>query len=233
MKKILLLVALAAFAFSASAQRAESRMFSFRKADQPVTFGIRAGVNFSGVADKSTDSDFNNFFNRTKTGFNVGLNMDVPILTSFYIQTGLYFTTKGGRYQESARELYEVKATLNPMYLELPVYASWRLDCSKHTQIQVNIGPYFGVAVGGKAKYSEKSEKLDYSESEKEPLFGKDAILRRGDIGLGVGAGITVHKIYLGFNYSFGFNNLVKDVDDSVWYKFRNRNFTIQTGFNF
>lgn len=234
MKKILLVVAFAAFAVSASAQRAESRMFSFRKAEQPITFGIRAGVNFSGIADNNDE------FDKTKTGFNVGLNMDLPIFQSFYVQTGLYFTTKGAKYESDKNKNYWYKDQINPMYLELPIYASWRLDVSEYTQLQVNIGPYFAVGVGGKYKWSEGGDSWDYEDSGKESLFGKKSELeypmRRGDVGLGLGAGITVHKIYLGFTYSFGFNNLLRNSDgykDASNDKFRNRNFTIQVGFNF
>lgn len=231
MKKLLLLVALASFATSASAQ---SSVFSFRKPDKPVTVGVRAGVNFSGIIDNNEE------FDKTKTGFNVGVNLDLPIVQSLYIQTGLYFTTKGAKTEQKANDKYWDKAQINPMYLELPLNLSWRLDASEYTQFQVNIGPYFAVGMGGKYKVDKGGSESTVNELVKQPLFSNKSDLaypmRRGDIGLGVGAGVTIHKIYLGFNYSFGFKNLWKNTDANQYadrIKFKNRNFTIQVGYNF
>ena len=238
MKKFLLAILLAAFATGASAQqryyRHDNRVFSFRKAEQPVSFGVRVGVNFSGIADH------NDYFDKTRTGFNVGANMDLPIFQSLYLQTGLYFQSKGAKSgkAKSVGEINMLEDRINPCYLELPIYASWRLDCSKDIQLQVNVGPYFAVGLGGNYKLTSNNG------SETTPLFrdkDQDLYLRRGDIGLGIGGGISVYHVFIGVNYSFGFNNLLKNSVGSETVvegskrdvRFRNRNFTIQAGFNF
>lgn len=244
MKKFLLVILLAAFATGASAQRYyrhDNPVFSFRKAEQPVSFGVRVGVNFAGIADNNKD------FDKTRTGFNVGASMDLPIFQSLYLQSGLYFTTKGAKVgkPKSSGDLNWFEGRINPCYLELPIYASWRLDFSKNIQLQVNVGPYFAVGLGGNYKWSSgvsqtvNGETLSVEDSGKEPLFrakGNYYHLRRGDIGLGIGGGLTFYHVFVGVNYSFGFNNLKKDLNDGSnldGLKFRNRNFTIQAGFNF
>ena len=228
MKKILFILVCAACAFNASAQRASSSsttFFSTEKAEQSVTFGIRVGMNSSNMqfsGEDDSDSPDN------KIGFNAGVSVDIPMLQSLYLQTGLYYTTKGYKVEENdGDEKYTTKAT--PSYLEIPVMASYRYDFSDNAQLQVNFGPYFAYGIGGKYKeeWSYKGEK----EEEKEDLFGKDKYLTRFDAGLGIGAGFTYSKFFFGLNYQFGLSNILQDAKDG--YSVKNKNLSISIGYNF
>ena len=134
--------------FGASAQRASSSstsFFSTEKADQGVTWGIRGGLNLSnmkisdGSSSESADS---------KPGFNIGVSVDIPLLQSLYLQSGLYYTTKGYKYSEEYdREKDEVKVT--PQYLELPIskHSIFRHDnfigCFSADKIKMSVRKYF------------------------------------------------------------------------------------------
>lgn len=228
MKKILFILVCAACAFSASAQRASSSsttFFSTEKADRSVTFGVRVGMNSSNMnfsgEDDSESAD-------NKIGFNAGVSVDIPMLQSLYLQTGLYYTTKGYKIEENDGDYkYTTKAT--PSYLEIPVMASYRYDFSDNAQLQVNFGPYFAYGIGGKEKY-ERSYKGEKKE-EKEDLFGKDNEFKRFDAGLGIGAGFTYSKFFFGLNYQFGLANIAQDAEDG--YSVKNRNLSISIGYNF
>lgn len=230
MKKLLFLIAFVSCAAGVYAQRAESHsssFFSVQRAERPITIGLRAGVNFSGLSESVKNGSLDGEeFPKGRTGFNVGVSVDFPILESFYVQSGLYFTTKGASYTES-----DYKDYVTPMYLELPVYASYRLNFSQKTQLQINVGPYFAMGVAGKYKWEETEDGETYKNSE--PIFGKhgdiDYPIKRGDVGLGVGAGVTFGKVYVGFIYSFGFVNVLRD----DYYIMRNSNFSINLGYNF
>lgn len=220
MKKIILTIACIVCTLAVSAQRAtssSSSFFSTEKSDQPVTFGIRAGMNMSNFSgDDAEDLD-------SRIGFNVGVSVDIPLLQSLYLQTGLYATQKGAKYEEDGDEL-----KFNPLYLEIPVLASYRYDFSESTQLQINVGPYLAYGISGKAKYTEydghasKSAEVDFFGDDDDQFGGK-----RFDVGLQVGAGITVSKFYLGCAYEFGFSDAVKDL------KAKNSNFMVNLGYNF
>ena len=129
MKKFLLVLACAICTLTASAQYASdasSSFFSVQKSDQPVTFGIRGGVNF---AKQSVSYDGYSFSPKNNVGFNVGVSVDIPMLESLYLQSGLYYTVKGYKLEEDG---YTEKAT--PSYLELPILASYRYNFSDFTQ---------------------------------------------------------------------------------------------------
>lgn len=234
MKKLFVAAVAAMCVFSVSAQRAsDTSEFSFwdgDQAEQKIIIGPRVGLNVSNVStDKieGWDSD-------SKIGFNVGVAVEFPIVRSFYINTGLFYTTKGFK-NEVSEDDWSYKQTANAGYLELPIYASYRLNFAEESQLQVNFGPYFAYGVNGKFKVEETDEpdwECDLfgvaDEDSDEDKMG----LKRFDCGLGVGLGYTFHKIYLGINYQFG---LVNIADKKEWgnAKIKNNNFNISIGYNF
>lgn len=223
MKKVLLVAACAFCALTVSAQRASSSstsFFSTEKVESGVQFGIRAGLNFSNM---SYSEDGYSLSPKSRTSFHVGLIADIPVVESFYVQTGLYFQNKGWKLEYE----YEETETAKPMYLEIPILASYRYNFSDAAQLQINFGPYFAYGIGGKVKW----ESDEYEEEEYD-FFDKDNF-KRFDMGLQVGAGILLGQhYYLGFAYEFGLTNIA-DVDDDDDYSYKNRNWMISLGYNF
>lgn len=216
MKKILFTIACLVSAMTISAQRASSTsssFFSTEKADQPITFGVRAGMNISNFSGDGADGL------DSRIGFNAGVSLDIPLLQSLYLQTGLYVTQKGAKYEEDD---YEEK--VNPLYLEIPVLASYRYNFSDATQLQVNFGPYFAYGISGKYKITEGniSGEADFFGDDEDQWGGK-----RFDVGLQVGAGVTISKFFIGCAYEFGLSDIADDADA------KNSNFMINVGYNF
>ena len=224
MKKLLLAVVCALGALTVSAQETSgtsSSFFSTEKADHGVRFGLRAGFNFATFTndgDNEVDS---------RTAFHVGAIADIPLMRSLYIQTGLYLHSKGAKYTLSVlNESY--KETANPMYLQIPVLASYRYNFSDALQLQVNFGPYFAYGIAGKYKV-EASAAGESAEDETKLFDSDEGDWNAFDCGLQVGAGLTFAKhYYLGFTYDFG---LTKVVDDDANPK--NSNWMISLGYNF
>ncbi len=227
MKKVFLLAACAVFSLAASAQRASSSsssFFSTDKAEQPVRFTIRGGVNFAniGVSGGGESESLG-----SRTAFNAGVGVDIPIIESFYVQTGLFFTSKGYKRTEDRGDT-RFTAKGNPAYLEIPILASYRYNFNDATQFEVNVGPYLAFGIGGKDKLEEKTEAA-VIETEENDFFNDD--VKKFDMGLQVGLGVTFLKhVYLGVAYEFGFVNMFKDSDDV---KAKNRNFMINLGYKF
>ncbi len=214
MKKILLLLVCAISTLTVSAQRAvghSSSVFSTERAEQPITFGIRGGVNF---AKQTASSDGYSFSPKNNVGFNVGVSVDIPMLESLYLQSGLYYTVKGYKLENDG---YTEKAT--PSYLELPILASYRYNLSDFTQLQINFGPYLAYGIAGKYKWD--------GEDEDEDFFDDDT--KKFDAGLAIGAGMTFGHIFVGANYDLGLTSILKDSDGSL----KNRCLSINVGYNF
>lgn len=229
MKKFMVLAVAAVAAVSVSAQRAsDSSAFSFwdsESTDQKVVIGPRVGLNVSNIC---VPKDYEGW--DSKLGFNVGVAVDLPVVNSFYVNTGLFYTVKGAKIEDSYGG-YTAKSTISAGFIELPIYASYRLNFAEESQLQVNFGPYFGIGVNGKWK----EEVTGYGEEEYD-LFGTgddQEGFNRFDFGLGVGLGYTLHRVYLGLTYQFGLVNMLNhDVwDDDASVKFNN--FNISIGYNF
>ena len=113
-------------------------------AQSDVTYGIRAGVNFQNLNGKDVDGD--KLENDLKTGFNVGVNAEIPIGIDFYLQPGLLFSTKGAKYNFQGTE-----ATRNISYLELPINFLYKPELGDG-HLLLGFGPYAAYALGGKIK---------------------------------------------------------------------------------
>lgn len=216
MKKILLSLACMASVFSMSAQRAsdsEATFFDSSKPEKLVRLGVRAGLNVASfTGDLGEDMD-------SKCGFVGGLSADFALMESFYINSGVFFSMNGAKYDEDGYKL-----TFSPMYIKIPVMASYRYNFNENLQWQLNFGPYFAFGVGGKAKveYEGEEAKADFFGDDDDQFGGK-----RFDMGLGVGTGITWNKIFFGIEYDFGMTKVVKDV------KGKNSAFSVSLGYNF
>lgn len=217
MKKLLLVFVCAISALTVSAQRASSSsssFFSTEKADGGVQFGIRAGLSLSNY---TFSEDGSSYSPESRTTFHVGVIADIPLMQSLYIQTGLFLENKGAKEED---EGYTTKTT--PMYLQIPVLASYRYDFSDALQLQFNVGPYFAYGISG--KWKEEGHGVD-----EEIDFFDDGI-KRFDCGLQIGGGLTFAKhYYLGVAYEFGFTNIADDSD----MKMKNNNLMFSLGYNF
>lgn len=221
MKKLFIATICAFMALSVSAQRASSSsssFFSTEKAESGVRFGIRAGLNLSTL---SLVEDNHTYTTDSRAAWHVGAIVDIPLMQSLYVQSGLYFMNKGGKESEG-----EAKVTYSPMYLEIPVLASYRYDFGSAAELQINVGPYFAYGVGGK-------EKMEHDgEEESDDFFHEDSA-KKFDCGLQFGAGVTfASHYYLGFAYDLGLSNIAKNSGDSDG-KIKNRSWMISLGYTF
>src|SRR6478672_2372249 len=64
-----------------------------------TTFGVRAGVNFNTITGKNENGD--KLDNGIKTGFNLGVNAEVPLSTGSYLQPGILYSQKGAKLKNT------------------------------------------------------------------------------------------------------------------------------------
>lgn len=112
-----------------------------------LTFGVVAGGNmasasFDGKSGGETSSVI---------GFHLGVTMDVPISSSFWLSTGVLYSGKGYQYKrDSYNEDINIKA--DPQYIDVPLLASYHLSLSDLLTLRLNAGPYVAICIGGDMK---------------------------------------------------------------------------------
>lgn len=237
MKKVF--AAAAAVLMCATVSYAQSFRDMFRSDDKGgIEWGVRAGLNISDIASKYVYdgvTEKNDY--KAQAGFHVGGVVGIPITNGFYIQPGLIFSSKGARDTYKG-EGYKSVYSMFPVYLEIPVLASFRADVANNVNLQVNVGPYFDFGLGG--KFSGKSTYEGETSKSSIPFFGKTTDdkekfgMKRFDLGLSFGAGVELWEhYYVGLKYDLGlFNMRIKD----EWgkdYKVHNGTFAITLGYNF
>lgn len=203
MKKTILVASMSLFAFGAKAQ---------------VSFAPEVGLNlFSqtqklGSLEGSPDS---------KVGFKAGGVVNIPVVAGFYVQPGIFYSTKGFKYNDG---ILGSESSTNLGYIEVPVNALYRFDLGNAGGIFVSAGPYAAFAVNGKTKTT-----LLGVETKTDVEFGSDATeTKRFDYGLNAGVGYeTPWGVYVRAQYGLGLANL-SNIDDGT---VKNKGFQFSLGF--
>ena len=184
---------------------------------QGTTFGIRAGLNLPSIEiDEENSPEYEN-----TVGFHVGAVADIGLNNFFYIQPGLFLSTKGAEYTypDGHHNSYT-----SLWYLEIPLLASAKIAINESLAIRINAGPYVGFGIAGTIEH-EYTGSVRGPDSEK--AFQKN-YFKRLDLGLAFGGGVEFQSFYLGVNYDFG---LISVADSKIDVYNRCLGFTL--GYNF
>ena len=216
MKSKVLLFALAATALSLTS-----------KAQDKTTFGVRAGVNFTNLNGEIGNQDLDWDI---KTGFNIGVNAEVPVATDFYLQPGLLFSTKGAK--SGGR-------TTNVSYLEVPINFLYKPALGPG-KLLLGFGPYVGFGIGGKSKGGnnmvDADVKFKNDISSAESIDPKKDYFKTLDFGGNLLAGYELsNKISFQLNAQLGMANLFPKIDGKKPEdtKVKNTGFGISVGYRF
>lgn len=209
MKKSIITALLAIVAMTAAAQQQTSTtIFSTERSTAEITYGIEGGVTFSTLTG---DLDLNH-----RTGFDIGAVVNIPVLESLYIKSGVRFIQKGAKYDAYKLDSYEdIDIKSNAAYIEIPILASYRYNFDSSNQLQINVGPYLAFGVGGKTKIENTDNTdnhYDYYEGWEFDTFGDHGLLKRFDLGFQFGIGMTLaSQYYVGLGYELGLINIAND----------------------
>ena len=108
-----------------------------------TTFGVRAGVNFQNLNGKQSDGD--KIMGKIRTGFNAGVNAEIPIGEGFYLQPGILYSLKGAN--EKDFEMVETSIS----YIEVPINFIYKPDLGTGRML-LGFGPYVAYGIGGKVE---------------------------------------------------------------------------------
>ena len=130
-----------------------------------TSFGLRGGVNFQNINGKDENGD--KLKNDLLTGFNIGLNAEIPVGVDFYFQPGLLYSLKGAKSEDDILG-QSFNTTLKISYLEIPLNLIYKpLLGTGH--LLLGFGPYVAFGVGGEATYegggSSLTEKVKFKKT--------------------------------------------------------------------
>ncbi|MGN6420526.1 MAG: porin family protein [Pseudobacter sp.] len=226
MKPLIMIVAACSLSMATMAQ--QSKVF------------IKGGLNLANISN-SSDGDVDDA--KTLASWHVGVMADLPIGQFFAIQPGLLFTGKGSKIQNgNSSDNNYYKATTNPMYIELPVNAVFKIPLETNSQLFVGAGPYIAMGVAGKRKIEGKILGVEYSRKDNIEFSNDDpttlneeegvglGIMRRFDAGLNATAGLIINKFLVQVNYGHGLTKLQSGADNGEDNKNKHRVLSLSVG---
>lgn len=219
MKKLFLLIGLAALSLSAAAQN-ES------------VWNVHVGWN---LASQSIKGDGATLSNDAHSQFQVGFAYSLPLSEHMplYLSAGLDFTGRGGQTKDDG-----VKASNNLYYLQVPVTVGWHFDLGEIVSIRPEVGIWYAAGlfsnskVGGETLKDDSGDNYDYFS---EYTYGDETTkaFKTSDFGLRFGVDVALKRHYsIGLGYDLGLMNINKDLFDND-FKVRNGVFYIRAGYNF
>ncbi len=193
---------------------------------QKTTLGVRGGVNFTNLNGEDNSGDDLDY--KIKTGFNVGINAEIPVGTDFYLQPGVLFSQKGAKFNDDLK--------LNLSYIEVPINFIYKPELGTGKML-LGFGPYFGVAVGGSYK-PDSGDDIDVKFKSKvstADLISGTPYLRRYDAGGNLLVGYEfANNFSLQLNAQLGLVKINPDIegtDDDG--KVKNTGFGVSVGYRF
>ena len=110
------------------------------------TFGIKGGVNISTMSFESTElgSDHGSII-----GFHFGPAIDLQIKKNLYLNSGLFYSSKGEKF-ESLKDFGGTESKqLKLNCLEIPLYIEYKFPFESN-MVFVQAGPYLGYTLSNK-----------------------------------------------------------------------------------
>lgn len=209
----------------------------FAQYSPSLNFSIRAGAN---VSNSTWDVESDVINKKGRIGFQAGIMLEYSLPNNpFDLQTGLFLTTKGAKLKTedfliggSGGTVYR-NQTLNQMYLEMPIFAVYKMYMSNSTCVYFNLGPYIAYGVGGKNKeiitgssQGEETIEEDTFDKSDKLTYGN---LKKFDFGIGGGVGMEVGRVIIGLSCELGLTNLSNDNS----YKYKNISSLATLGYKF
>jgi outer membrane protein with beta-barrel domain len=183
---------------------------------QGVSGGVKGGVGFATLSDDaSEDVDLD-----SRTGIVAGGFVTWSITERFSLQLEGLFTQKGAAFNQSG-----VTGTTKLDYFEVPLLfvSSTAPSRSGGTSLQFFAGPSIAFKVSAKGSGSFQGETVD--------VDIPDEDIESVDLGVVVGAGVTVGHFLIEGRYTVGLSNINGDTSDPT--KVKNRSLAILAGVRF
>jgi hypothetical protein len=108
---------------------------------QGIKFGIKGGLN---ISDIIKDDGNNNFDTKTKTGFNAGVTLEIPLIAGLAFTPEVLYAQKGYKLTYTTGEF-----TQTTNFIDVPILASFKLGSS----FNIVAGPQVSFLLSTKNKF--------------------------------------------------------------------------------
>ncbi|MEM8510256.1 MAG: outer membrane beta-barrel protein [Bacteroidota bacterium] len=194
---------------------------------QNLKLGVLGGITLSDQRIENEGLDFLNidYDTRPRISWEVGLTLDVVLISNLSIQPALLLTNKGYVLKDGDSGFgFDIRA--KPLYVHLPVPLKYSFDVGD-IRLFGGTGLYMGLGVGGDIEVSGGSG--DFSFLNRDDIeWGNDGsdTYRTFDSGFLFMGGGEVGDIQFSLNYELGLRNI--STDDNGDNTIRNRSFHIR-----
>lgn len=172
-------------------------------AHSQLRFGVKGGLNLSGVSGKNIDD----FVDKNVTGFQLGASLEWMIVDQFGLEGGVSYSERGMKFKGGDRNKIG--------YIDVPVNLRFKFPVSKTVKPYVNAGPYISFKISGDDNFDGMQGSV--SDQWKAQSFGA---------GLNFGGGVEfLGFLQIGANYGLAMTDNYKESDGN--YKVKDRTWSI------
>ena len=119
---------------------------TFNLANAQTKMGVKAGLNFSNVVIKDENGD--KTATQSMPGILLGLTVDIPITSNFYIQPAVLYSKKGFKQETGGFFGSATNFKVTASYIEVPLNILYKPRLSAG-HLLFGAGPYMGYGTGG------------------------------------------------------------------------------------
>lgn len=161
---------------------AQTQWWDSTKSAEGVSLSAQVGLNLSRFTNVE-------LWNSMRPGLNIGVIAEKPIFNSLAVKAGILYTMKGAKGINDAIFGGTLTTTFSPAYLEIPILASYRLQCSDDLRFAFDFGPYFAFGLHGKDKKKYTGSPVASDSDREIDLFTEQ--LKRFDFGFQLGPSVV------------------------------------------
>ena len=174
----------------------------------PVTFGVKGGMNVSSLSNGADLSD-----SKSKIGFNAGVFANIPLASSFSVQPEVIYNDLGSKVTREYSVLgnnYRSEYSRNLGYVAVPVMFQYNAT----PEFFLEAGPEFGFLVSAKDKFKNSTNNNNNTQV---ATLNKDDF-QTFNFGIGIGAGYYfLPNLGITARYTAGLTDIYKNNNgDSV-----------------
>jgi OOP family OmpA-OmpF porin len=188
-----------------------------------VRLGVFGGAHAASVVEANQLPGWDTTtkpFERSRTGFQIGVMLEVPIgHTGLFFQPALSYITKGRVYDKNNDSLTVLvtdtvynKYTLKMTYVEFPLNLAYKIPIThnRNNHIFISAGPYVSFIYSGNITTENLTQapNSEYSNTTEPVTVGKGPdTYKTWDIGVNARAGLEIGKVVLSGYFSRGLTN--------------------------
>lgn len=173
---------------------------------QSASLIIKGGLNMSNFYGSNLNDK------NIKPGFHIGVGADLEFLHNVSLQTGLFYSAKGAKYNYYSKLTEDVEFEWSANYIQLPLHLAYKFDITPGAKLVLHAGPYLAYGIGGERKINNYRGDLDQLFGEQDVnTFDKNHGLKRFDSGVGIGVGAEFGLITIDLGWDMGLTDLARE----------------------